>query len=79
MPASSCCAWKTRWTRRDYGARSRALVAQGGKPMHRAVMLIHGGVAAAAMANSSRATAEGRVLPIEVLSRKPGADQRAKE
>jgi ubiquinone/menaquinone biosynthesis C-methylase UbiE len=64
---------------RDYGARSRALVAQGGKPMHRAVMLIHGGVAAAAMANSSRATAEGRVLPIEVLARKPGEVQRAKE
>ena len=63
---------------RDYGARSRALVAQGGKPMHRAVMLIHGGVAAAAMANSSRATAEGRVLPIEVLARKPRGSQDAK-
>jgi ubiquinone/menaquinone biosynthesis C-methylase UbiE len=56
---------------REYGARSRARVAQGGKPPHRAVMLIHGDVATQAMANSARATAEGRVLPIEVLARKP--------
>jgi hypothetical protein len=56
---------------RDYGARWRAIVVQGGKPMHGAVMLIRGGVAASAMANSSRATAESRVLPIEALARKP--------
>jgi hypothetical protein len=30
------------------------------------------------MANSSRATAEGRVLPIEVLARKPPGAQDAK-
>jgi len=64
---------------REYAARSRALVAQGGKPPHRAVMLIHGGVAAQAMANISRATVEGRVLPVEVLARKPAEAQRANE
>jgi len=55
---------------RAYGARSRDIVARGGKPPHRAVMLIHGDVAPAAMANSSRALAEERVLPIEILARK---------
>jgi SAM-dependent methyltransferase len=56
---------------RAYGARSRALVERGEKPPHRAVMLIHGDVAARAMAHSARALADGRTLPIEVLARRP--------
>ena len=55
---------------RAYGARSREMVARGEKPPHRAVMLIHGDIAPAAMANSSRALAEGRVVPIEIVARK---------
>lgn len=58
---------------RAYGDRSRALVESGQKPLHRAVMLIHGDTAAKAMANIARGLSEGRVVPIEVLARKPGA------
>jgi len=54
----------------DFGARSREIVARGGKPPHRAVILIHAGDARAAMANTSRGTAEGRIVPIEVLARR---------
>lgn len=57
---------------RAFGARSRAIVERGGKPPHRAVMLIHGDVARQMMANMSRALSEARVIPIEVLARKPG-------
>jgi SAM-dependent methyltransferase len=53
-----------------FGARSREAVARGQKPPHRAVMLVHGDAAAAAMANSARALAEGRVEPIELLVRR---------
>jgi ubiquinone/menaquinone biosynthesis C-methylase UbiE len=63
---------------RAYGARSRARVAAGEKPPHRAVMLIHGDIAARAIANIARALHDGRALPIEVLARKPvaaGADE----
>jgi ubiquinone/menaquinone biosynthesis C-methylase UbiE len=56
-----------------YGARSREVVARGGKPPHRAVQLIHGDNAREAMANSSRGVAERRVVPLEVLARKSGA------
>jgi ubiquinone/menaquinone biosynthesis C-methylase UbiE len=55
-----------------FGARSRAMVERGGKPPHRAVMLIHGDIATRAMANSARALSDGRVVPIEVLARAPG-------
>ncbi|MSQ55259.1 MAG: class I SAM-dependent methyltransferase, partial [Betaproteobacteria bacterium] len=55
-----------------YGARSRAAVASGAKPPHRAVQLIHGEVAKQAMTNSSRGVAEARLVPIEVLARKAG-------
>jgi hypothetical protein len=55
-----------------FGARSRALVERGEKPPHRAVMLMHGERAKAAMGNSARGLADGKLLPIEVLSRKPG-------
>ncbi len=53
-----------------FGARSREIVARGEKAPHRAVMLIHGETARAAMANTSRGVAEGRIVPIEVLSRR---------
>jgi SAM-dependent methyltransferase len=49
-------------------ARARAMVERGEKPSHRAVALIHGEVAAAAMANTARALADGRLEPIEVLA-----------
>lgn len=53
-----------------FGARSRARVERGEKPPHRAVMLIHGKIASQMAANTSRGVAEGRIIPIEVLSRK---------
>jgi len=52
----------------DFGARSRALVERGEKPLHRAVILIHAETAALAMANVARALADGRIVPIEVLA-----------
>jgi ubiquinone/menaquinone biosynthesis C-methylase UbiE len=55
---------------RAFGARSRTMVERGEKPPHRAVMLIHGEIASQAMANTSRALSEARIIPIEVLSRK---------
>ena len=54
----------------EFGARSRALVERGGKPLHRAVQLIHGDIARDAIANSSRAAADGRILPVEIVARK---------
>ena len=53
-----------------YGARSRALVEAGEKPLHRAVSLIHGALAEDAAANSARALKERRAVPIELLCRK---------
>jgi hypothetical protein len=55
---------------RAFGALSRAIVARGGKPPHRAVMLIHGGIATEAMANSARGISEARIVPVEVLALK---------
>ena len=52
-----------------YGARSRRLVEAGGKPLHRAVSLIHGALAEDAAANSARALKESRAVPIELLCR----------
>ena len=52
-----------------YGARSRALVEAGGKPLHRAVSLIHGALAEDAAANSAAALKERRAIPIELLCR----------
>jgi ubiquinone/menaquinone biosynthesis C-methylase UbiE len=49
-----------------YGARSRELVARGEKPLHRAVALIHGGIARTAAANSARGVEQGVIIPIEV-------------
>ena len=53
-----------------FGAASRAIVDAGGKPPHRAVMLIHGDLAKQAMANTARGLADGKIVPIEVLARK---------
>ena len=53
-----------------FGTRSRAMVERGEKPPHRAVMLIHGEIATQAMGNTSRGLSEGKIVPIEVLSRK---------
>jgi ubiquinone/menaquinone biosynthesis C-methylase UbiE len=54
----------------DFGARSRAMVERGEKPPHRAVQLIHGELAKAAMANTAAGIKESRIVPIEVLARK---------
>ena len=55
---------------RAFADRSRAMVERGEKPPHRAVMLVHGENAAQAMGNTSRALAQGSIVPIEVLGRK---------
>ena len=52
-----------------YGARSRALAEAGGKPLHRAISLVHGPRAEEAAANSARALNERRAVPIELLCR----------
>ena len=53
-----------------YAARSRAVVDAGGQPPHRAVLLVHGARAEAAMANTGQALKERRIVPIEVICRK---------
>ncbi len=55
---------------REFGARSRAMVERGEKPPHRAVILVHGEIAAQMAANTARGQKEGRIIPIEVLARK---------
>lgn len=54
----------------DFGMRSRAAVARGEKPPHRAVMLMQGEAAKAAMANTARGLAQGAIVPIEVRAQK---------
>jgi ubiquinone/menaquinone biosynthesis C-methylase UbiE len=54
-----------------FGARSRAMVERGEKPPHRAVMLIHGKAASQMAANTSKGVSDGRIIPIEILARKP--------
>ena len=56
----------------EFGARSRALVEAGKKPLHRAVQLFHGDLASESMGNTSRGVAEKRLVPIEVLCHKTG-------
>lgn len=62
---------------RAFGDRSRAMVKRGEKPPHRAVMLIYGQQARAVMANTIRGFTDGRIIPVEVLCRKPAADAAA--
>ncbi|MGH6886023.1 MAG: methyltransferase domain-containing protein, partial [Geminicoccales bacterium] len=53
-----------------FGARSRAMVERGEKPPHRAVQLVHGEIAAQAMANTARGLAQLSIVPIEILCRR---------
>jgi len=53
-----------------YNAHARAMMERGEKPPHRAVTLIHGELAKEMGANTSRALAEGGLIPIEILCRK---------
>jgi SAM-dependent methyltransferase len=53
-----------------FGARSRAMVERGEKPPQRATLLIHGKIASQMAANTSSGVSGGRIIPIEVLSRK---------
>lgn len=55
---------------RAFAARARAEVERGGKPPYRAVFLVHADIAVAAIANTGRAFAEGRLIPIEALARR---------
>jgi ubiquinone/menaquinone biosynthesis C-methylase UbiE len=54
-----------------FGARARAIVERGEKPPSRAAMLMDREIATQAMANVSRGLSEARIVPIEVLARKP--------
>jgi len=54
-----------------FGERSRALAQRGDKPPRRAAMLMDQEIAAQAVANTSRGFSEARIIPIEVLARKP--------
>ena len=56
----------------EFGARSRALVEAGEKPLHRAVQLFHGDLASESMGNTSRGVSERRLIPIEILCHKKG-------
>lgn len=51
-----------------YGARSRAMVERGEKPLHRSVALVHGENGKIATANSAAGIADGRIVPIEILA-----------
>jgi SAM-dependent methyltransferase len=55
----------------DYGERSRQVIEQGGRPLHRAVALIHGDDAATISANSGSAQRERQVVPLSVYARRP--------
>lgn len=63
-----------------FGARSRAMVERGEKPPQRAVTLMHGELAATAMANTAAGIKAGCLVPIEILCRKDsrpcGGDER---
>ena len=54
-----------------FGARSRAILERGEKPPSRAAMLMDPEIATQATANASRGLSEARIIPIEVLARKP--------
>jgi ubiquinone/menaquinone biosynthesis C-methylase UbiE len=55
-----------------FGARSKAVVDGGGKPLQRAVGLIHGAIATEAAGNTAKGMAEQRIVPIEVFCKKRG-------
>jgi len=53
-----------------FAARSRAMAERGEKPPFGAIRLIHGDATAAMAANGTRALAEARIIPIEIVCRK---------
>ena len=53
-----------------FAVRSRQIVDEGGKPLHRAVQLMHGDNAEQISRNMSKAGADGSVFPIEVTCKK---------
>lgn len=53
-----------------YGIRAKAMVDRGEKPPHRAVQLIHGSIAMAAMRNTATAVRERAAVPIEIVCKK---------
>ncbi len=57
-----------------FSARSKAMVERGEKPPHRAVKLIHGELAAQAMANVSNGISHGRLVPLEIVCVKPNGE-----
>jgi ubiquinone/menaquinone biosynthesis C-methylase UbiE len=74
LTASGFRVERTRGTAREalaFAALSRAMVEQGSLPPHRAVQLIHGESASRMASNTQRGIAEERLLPIEILCRKP--------
>ncbi len=54
----------------EFGSRTRSLVEQGEKPPHRAVNLIHGGLAAEVSANVAEGIKESRLVPVEIICSK---------
>ncbi len=52
---------------RAFAAKVKEMVERGEKSPHRAVQLIHGEMAKAAMDNMVSASREGRILPVEVM------------
>jgi hypothetical protein len=59
-----------------FGARSRAIVERGERPPRHAVLQDRE-IASQATANVSRGFSEARIIPIEVLARKPAQASRA--
>ena len=53
-----------------YAARSRESVEAGGKPLHRAISLIHPELAEAIVANAGRALRERRAVGVDIVCRK---------
>ena len=56
-----------------FNARAKAMVERGEKPPQRAVKLVHGDLAKAAAANTTRGYADSAIMSIEVFCRKSGA------
>ncbi len=54
----------------DFGVRSKKAVEATGKPLQRAVGVIHGSLADTVIANSGRAMKEGALVPLEIMCKK---------
>ena len=55
-----------------FNERARAIVARGEKPPLRSIALIHGELAREVVANSARALADAKAIPIEIVCRRVG-------